>query len=92
MIQEFFLRIRRAESPGYCVLKKLVLAIISFNLPLPRFALAFYRMLYAVHNFCFQAVSRLPYIVGHAKSYVGDDVNLFGKVDIVSGASFESRS
>ena len=115
MIQEFFLRIRRAESPGYRALKKLAQAIISFNLPLPRFALAFYRMLYALHDFCFQAVqwalsvffrepafrsrcaragkrlyvSRLPYIVGHAKIYIGDDVNLFGKVDIVSGASFD---
>lgn len=113
MIDEFLLRVRRAESPPYRALKKFAQAVISFNLPLPRFALAFYRMLYALHDFCMQAVrwvlnvffrepafrsrcasagkrlyvSRLPYIVGHAKIYVGDDVKIYGKVDIFSGAS-----
>jgi galactoside O-acetyltransferase len=115
MIQKFFLRIRCAESPGYRALKKLARAVISFNLPLPRFALVFYRILYTLHDFglevvrwalnvffrepafrsrCVSAgkrlyVSRLPFIVGHAKIYVGDDVNFFGKVDIMSGASFD---
>ncbi len=28
---------------------------------------------------------QLPYVVGHTKIYIGDDVNFFGKVDIFSG-------
>jgi acetyltransferase-like isoleucine patch superfamily enzyme len=115
MIRKFFFRIRRAETPGYRALKNLARSILVFNLPLPRFALAFYRMLYALHDFSFMAarwaaivlfrepafrsrcasagkrllVSRLPFIVGHARIYVGDDVNIFGQIDIVSGASFD---
>jgi acetyltransferase-like isoleucine patch superfamily enzyme len=30
-------------------------------------------------------LSRLPWVVGHAKIYIGDDVNFFGKVDVMSG-------
>src|SRR5664280_3535501 len=30
-------------------------------------------------------VWRLPFVVGHACVVIGDDVNLFGKVDIFSG-------
>jgi acetyltransferase-like isoleucine patch superfamily enzyme len=115
MIREFFLRVRRAESPGYRAIKKFARSVISFNLPLPRFALAFYRMLYELHDFSFWAarwvlivffrepafrsrcaaagrrllVSRLPFIVGHPRIYIGDDVNIFGQVDILSGASFD---
>lgn len=33
--------------------------------------------------------SRLPYVVGHAKIFLGDDVNFFGKVDIFSGRQFD---
>lgn len=33
--------------------------------------------------------SRMPWIVGHAKITIGDDVNFFGKVDVYSGAIFE---
>jgi galactoside O-acetyltransferase len=109
------LRVRRAETPGYRAIKRLARAIISFNLPLPRFALAFYRMLYVLHDFSFSAarwllivffrepafrsrceaagrrllVSPLPFIAGHPKIYVGDDVNIFGQLDIASGASFD---
>jgi len=115
MIREFIFRIRRAESPGYRALKKFARFVITFNLPLPRFALGFYRMLYSLHDFLLKAVrwvlivffrepafrsrcvsagkrllvARLPYIVGHARIYIGDDVNIFGQLDIVSGASFE---
>ncbi len=32
---------------------------------------------------------RLPYVVGHARIQLGDDVNFFGKVDIVSGRIFD---
>jgi len=30
-------------------------------------------------------LTRMPYVVGHAKIYIGDNVNFFGKVDIFSG-------
>lgn len=32
---------------------------------------------------------RLPFVVSHAKIYIGDDVNFFGKVDIFSGRIFD---
>ena len=31
----------------------------------------------------------LPFIVGHAKIYIGDNVNFFGKVDVFSGRLFD---
>jgi acetyltransferase-like isoleucine patch superfamily enzyme len=34
--------------------------------------------------------SRMPWVVGHAKITIGDDVNFFGKVDVFSGAVFEA--
>lgn len=34
-------------------------------------------------------VWRLPFVMGHAQISVGDDVNFFGKVDIVSGRQFD---
>jgi acetyltransferase-like isoleucine patch superfamily enzyme len=34
-------------------------------------------------------VWRLPFILGHAKIYIGDDVNIFGKIDIFSGRLFD---
>ncbi|MFZ0707247.1 MAG: acyltransferase [Candidatus Korobacteraceae bacterium] len=33
--------------------------------------------------------SRLPWVVGQAKIYIGDDVNFFGKVDIHSGSQID---
>jgi acetyltransferase-like isoleucine patch superfamily enzyme len=35
------------------------------------------------------SLARLPFIVGHAKIYIGDDVNFFGQVDIHSGRIFD---
>jgi acetyltransferase-like isoleucine patch superfamily enzyme len=32
---------------------------------------------------------RLPYVVGHPRIHIGDDVNFFGKVDITSGRIFD---
>jgi hypothetical protein len=32
---------------------------------------------------------RMPYIVGHTKIYIGDDVNFFGQVDVFSGRIFD---
>jgi acetyltransferase-like isoleucine patch superfamily enzyme len=34
-------------------------------------------------------LSKLPYIVGHTRIHIGDDVNFFGKVDIFSGRVFD---
>jgi acetyltransferase-like isoleucine patch superfamily enzyme len=34
-------------------------------------------------------VWRLPFILGHAKIYLGDDVHIFGKVDVFSGRLFD---
>jgi acetyltransferase-like isoleucine patch superfamily enzyme len=34
-------------------------------------------------------VSRIPWVVGHTEIYVGDNVNIFGKVDIFSGRVFD---
>jgi acetyltransferase-like isoleucine patch superfamily enzyme len=34
-------------------------------------------------------LERMPYVVGHTKIYIGDDVNFFGKVDITSGRMFD---
>lgn len=34
-------------------------------------------------------VCRMPYVVGHAKIYIGNRVNFFGKVDIMSGGIFD---
>jgi acetyltransferase-like isoleucine patch superfamily enzyme len=34
-------------------------------------------------------VSRMPYVIGHTKFYIGNDVNFFGKVDVFSGALFD---
>lgn len=34
-------------------------------------------------------VWRLPYVMSHAKIYIGDDVNFFGHVDIFSGRIFD---
>ena len=33
-------------------------------------------------------MSRMPFVVGHASIYIGDDVNFFGQVDIFSGGIF----
>jgi acetyltransferase-like isoleucine patch superfamily enzyme len=32
---------------------------------------------------------RIPFVIGHAKIHIGDDVNFFGKVDIFSGRVFD---
>jgi acetyltransferase-like isoleucine patch superfamily enzyme len=34
-------------------------------------------------------MSRLPFIIGHTKIFIGDNVNFFGKVDIFSGRLFD---
>lgn len=35
------------------------------------------------------SLSKMPFVVGHAKIYLGDDVNFFGKVDIFSARIFD---
>jgi acetyltransferase-like isoleucine patch superfamily enzyme len=37
-------------------------------------------------------LSKMPYVVGHTRIYIGDDVNFFGKVDIFSGRIFDDPS
>ena len=37
-------------------------------------------------------LSKMPYVVGHTRIYIGDDVNFFGKVDIFSGRIFDNPS
>ena len=34
-------------------------------------------------------LSRIPFVVGHTKIYIGDDVNFFGSVSITSGRMFD---
>lgn len=34
-------------------------------------------------------VCRMPFVVGHAKIHIGDNVNFFGKVDIFSGRMYD---
>jgi acetyltransferase-like isoleucine patch superfamily enzyme len=34
-------------------------------------------------------LSKMPFVVSHAKIFIGDDVNFFGKVDIFSGRIFD---
>ena len=34
-------------------------------------------------------LSRMPFVIGHAKIYLGDNVNFFGKVDVYSGRMFD---
>lgn len=34
-------------------------------------------------------LSRMPFVIGQAKIYIGDDVTFFGKVDIFSGRMFD---
>jgi acetyltransferase-like isoleucine patch superfamily enzyme len=34
-------------------------------------------------------MSQMPYVMSHAKIFIGDDVNFFGKVDIFSGRIFD---
>ena len=34
-------------------------------------------------------LTRMPFVISHAKIYIGDDVNFFGKVDVVSGRMFD---
>jgi acetyltransferase-like isoleucine patch superfamily enzyme len=34
-------------------------------------------------------LTKMPYVLGHTKIYIGDDVNFFGKVDIFSGRIFD---
>lgn len=35
------------------------------------------------------SLARMPFVVGHTKIYIGDDVNFFGQVDIHSGRIFD---
>jgi acetyltransferase-like isoleucine patch superfamily enzyme len=115
MIDEFFLKIRRGDTPFYRSLRSAAKRFLGSNLPVPRFFYPILRSVFhfqsmAAHAFRWSAtylyreplfrarcasvgkrfrLARLPYIVSHAKIYIGDDVNIFGKIDIFSGRIFD---
>ena len=115
MFEQFFLKIRRAETPFYRFVKNVARALWSGAIPLPRFLVPLVRPFFHLHTslvrflYWFGAtfyvqplfysrcesvgrrvqVSRMPYVIGHAKIYLGDDINFFGKFDIFSGALFD---
>jgi len=115
LFESFALRVRRRETPFYRFLYALAKALITANLPLPRFLMPLLRAGYSLHQgvldilrwaltFFYRgplfrgrcesvgkrfSLARLPFIVGHTKIYIGDDVNFFGQVDIHSGRIFD---
>lgn len=115
MLGTFALKIRRGETPFYRRLRTVAKAIMSSNLPLPRFFHPGLRILFNAHhwffyttrfiwNYCYTEplfrgrcervgkrfrLSTMPFIIGHARIYIGDDVNFFGKLDVFSGATFD---
>lgn len=115
MIDEFFLKIRRGDTPFYRSLRSAAKRFLESNLPVPRFFYPALRAVFHVQSIAAHAfrwiasyfyreplfrarcasvgkrfrLTRLPYIVSHAKIYIGDDVNIFGKVDIFSGRIFD---
>lgn len=115
MFESLALKIRRKESPVFRFLYNLAKALITANLPLPRFMIPVLRVGYSVHQGFFSmlrwaltffyrgplfrarcesvgkrfSLDRLPFIVGHTKICIGDDVNFFGQVDIHSGRIFD---
>jgi len=107
----FLLKVRRAETPFYRMLKDVARAVRSSTLPLPGFVRPVLGALFHLHWAIRQTgsfllsyfyreplfrgrcvsigkhfrLSRMPFVEGHAKIYIGNDVNFFGKIDIHSG-------
>jgi acetyltransferase-like isoleucine patch superfamily enzyme len=61
-INDYILRIKRAESPGYARLKKLAKALLTFRLPIPRALDPLYRFLVAFRNLRYETAERLSVI------------------------------
>jgi acetyltransferase-like isoleucine patch superfamily enzyme len=116
VLDSFILKIRRRESSLTRFLYTLANAILSANLPLPRFVNPLLGAFYALHMTLMRVLhwsvsyfyreplfrgrcesigrrftlSQMPYVSGHTRIYIGDDVNFFGKVDIFSGRIFDN--
>jgi acetyltransferase-like isoleucine patch superfamily enzyme len=115
VLEKLLLKIKRAETPFFRMLRRTLKAVWSSGLPVPRLFYPLLRGVYSAQTYVVMAlrwmisyfyripvfrsrceqsgkrlfVWRLPYIMGHAKIYVGDDVNFFGHVDIFSGRLFD---
>jgi len=115
MLGDFFLKIKRGETPFYRGLREVARAVRSSTLPLPRFVHPALRgwlhlhmgvhrsgaflLSYFYREPLFRArcvsvgkrfrLGRMPWVVGHDRIYIGNDVNFFGKVDIFSGRMFD---
>ena len=114
-MESIALRIKRAETPFYRMLKQCAKTIRSSTLPVPRFLNPVVRLCFDLHQTvwrvalwfygCFYVgplfrsrcasvgrrfrIIRMPFVSGHARIYIGDDVNFFGTVDISSGRIFD---
>src|SRR3954451_5207009 len=50
MIESFLLRLKRADSPTFRVLRRCAQAVRNARLPVPRFALPFFGFLFYLHS------------------------------------------
>ena len=115
MVEQFVLKIKRAETPFFRFLKNFAKNLITSTLPLPGFVHPLLRFGFSLQSGILNGfrwaftyfyreplfrgrcesvgkrfrLSRLPFVISHAKIYIGDDVNFFGKVDILSGRVFD---
>ena len=115
MLEQFVLKIKRADTPFYRALKNIAKGVMLSTLPLPRFLHPLLGLLFNLQagvvggfRWAFSyfwreplfrgrcvsigkrfRLTRMPFIMSHAKIYIGDDVNFFGKVDIQSGRIFD---
>lgn len=114
-MESFILKIKRGESPFFRFLRSVAKAVLTSNLPVPRFLFPILRVLFNLHNYAgvffrrfvsyvyteplFRSrcehvgrnfnLTRMPWVMSHAKIYIGEGVNFFGKVDIISGRIFD---
>jgi acetyltransferase-like isoleucine patch superfamily enzyme len=115
LIEQFILKIKRAETPFFKGLKGLLQSVRTGNLPVPDFVRPLFRGLYFLQAavavawlrftvFFFISpifrgrcasvgkrlvVTRMPFVVGPTTIHIGDDVRLYGKLDIFSGRIFD---
>jgi acetyltransferase-like isoleucine patch superfamily enzyme len=95
LVDEFTLRVRRGQTPFYRTLKGIAKSVRSSALPTPDFLRPMIRGLFYSHQALWRTagkqfrVCRMPWVVGHARIYIGNQVNFFGKVDIMSGGIFD---
>jgi acetyltransferase-like isoleucine patch superfamily enzyme len=108
----FIYKLRRAETPFYRGLKRVLVGVGRSTLPYPRFIKPAFRALFLGHRFAagllrklnsylfrepmFRSrcesvgkgfnMNHLPFVVGHAKIYIGEHVNFFGNVSIMTGS------